>query len=208
MIQRKLHNTEFRLMQGVMKLMDHVHPHVRTRAEAFGVKSGQTVVDYGCGPGRYAVELARLVGTGGKVIAVDLVEIALDETRNKLEAEGFQNFELKLAQGYDSGIADNTADIVFAIDMFHHISDTNVFLREVFRISKPDGLLILSGGHMTRTTVKTKIAKSEIWDIAEECKEFIAYKSGANTYEKSTGTLCDACRCLLRNKHPHIKTIA
>ena len=176
MIKRKLSNTEFRLMQVFMKLADHVHPHVRIRTEAFGVKPGQTVVDYGCGPGRYAVELARLVGAGGRVIAVDLVELALQETQRKLEEGGFQNFELKLAQGYDTGIQDEAADIVFAIDMFHHISDANAFLHEVFRISKPDGLLIMSGGHMLRATVKAKLAASGIWDIAEERKEFVAYK--------------------------------
>lgn len=176
MIKRKLTDKEFRLMQVFMKIADHVYPHVKARSESFGVKSGQTVVEYGCGPGRYVVELARIVGTNGKVIAVDLVEIALQETQSKLNAEGLTNFELKLAQGNDSGIADNVADIVFAIDMFHHISDTNAFLREVFRISKPDGLLILSGGHMRRNRVKAKIAMSEIWDIVEERKEFISYK--------------------------------
>ena len=176
MIKRKLSDTDFRLMQGFMKLADHVHPHVQRISEAFGVKPGQTVVDYGCGPGRYTVEFARLVGAEGKVIAVDLVEIALQETQRKLEEGGFQNFELKLAQGYDTGVADEAADIVFAIDMFHHISDTDAFLHEVSRISKPDGLLILSGGHMLRATVKTKIAASGIWDIAEERKEFLAYR--------------------------------
>ena len=171
-----MNNTEFRLMQAFMKLADHVHPHVQTRAEAFGIKPGQTVVDYGCGPGRYAVEMAWLVGSDGKVIAVDLVELALQEAERKLEAGGFHNFEMKLAQGYDSGIADDAADIVFAIDMFHHIADANAFLREAFRISKPDGLLILSGGHLSRKAIKAKIAISEIWDIAEERKEFMAYK--------------------------------
>ena len=76
-------------MQGFMKLADHIHPHVRRRVEVFGVKSGQTVVDYGCGPGRYAVELARLVGIDGKVIAVDLVEMALQETRKKWKQAAF-----------------------------------------------------------------------------------------------------------------------
>ena len=176
MIKRKLTNTEFRFMQIFMKFADHIHPHVRMRVEMFGIKPGQTVVDYGCGPGRYTVEMARLVGTDGKVIAVDLVDIALQETQRKLEVDGFHNFDLKLAQGYDSGVADYVADIVFAIDMFHHIADTNAFLREVSRIAKPDGLLILSGGHLTRNTVKAKIAASGIWDIAEERKKFIAYK--------------------------------
>jgi len=176
MIQRKLNNNEFRLMQVFMNIADHVYPHVKTRTESFGIKPGQTVVDYGCGPGRYTVEMAQLVGAAGKAIAVDLVELALEETQRKLEAGGYQNYDLKLAHGYDSGIVDEVADIVFAIDMFHHISDTNTFLREVYRIMKSDGLLILSGGHLLRKTVKAKIAMSEIWDIAEERKEFIAYK--------------------------------
>ena len=176
MIQRKLNNNEFRLMQGFMKIADHVYPHVRTRTESFGIKPGQTVVDYGCGPGRYTIEMARLVGKDGKVIAVDLVEMALEETQRKLESGEFRNCDLKLAHGYDSGVGDNAADIVFAIDMFHHISDTNAFLREINRITKPDGLLILSGGHLTRKTVKAKVAMSEIWDIAEERKEYVAYK--------------------------------
>ena len=179
MIQRKLNNTEFRLMQRFMKVADHVYPHVQSRTAAFGIEPGQTVVDYGCGPGRYTVEMARIVGVGGKVIAVDLVELALEETQKKLEAGGFQNYELKLAHGYNSGVADSAADIVFAIDMFHHISDTNTFLRELYRILKPNGLLILSGGHLTRKTVKAKISESEIWDISEERKEFIAYKQRA-----------------------------
>ena len=176
MIKRKLNNTEFRFMTLFMKLADHVHPHVQTRAELFGIKPGQTVVDYGCGPGRYAIEMARLVGSGGKVIAVDLVDMALQETKDKLEAGGYHNFDVVLAKGYDSGIADSTADIVFAIDMFHHIADTNAFLREVYRISKPDGLLILSGGHLSRKTVKKKIAMSEIWEVVEERKELISYR--------------------------------
>jgi ubiquinone/menaquinone biosynthesis C-methylase UbiE len=163
-------------MQVFMKIADHVYPHVRTRTESFGIKPGQTVVDYGCGPGRYTVEMAQLVGAVGKVIAVDLVELALAETQRKLEAGGFHNCDLKLAHGYDSGVDDDAADIVFAIDMFHHISDTNAFLREIYRITKPDGLLILSGGQITKKTVKSKIAISEIWDITEERREFIAYK--------------------------------
>ena len=176
MVQRKLSNTAFRLMQGFMKLVDHIHPHVKTRAETFGVKQGQTVVDYGCGPGRYSVEFARLVGPAGKVYAVDLVSLALQETKTKLEAAEFHNYELFLAQGYDSGILDEAADMVFAIDMFHHIADTDAFLHEVFRITKPDGLMILSGGHMPYSSVKARIARSGIWELAEERKEYISYK--------------------------------
>jgi ubiquinone/menaquinone biosynthesis C-methylase UbiE len=176
-VQKKFTKREFELMQGFYRFVDHVHPHVRMKAESFGVTPGQTVVDYGCGPGRYAVEFARLVGSEGKVIAVDLVEIALSETRKSMEGAGLTNYELVLAHEYDTGIADNTADKVCAIDMFHHVADTNAFLREVRRIAKSDALLIFSGGHMLRKHLKSKVAESGMWELTEERAEFIAYKA-------------------------------
>ena len=183
MLQKKLGTREFKLMQGFYRFVDHVHPHVRTKAEAFGVKPGQTVIDYGCGPGRYTIEFARLVGEHGKVIAVDLVEVALQETQKKLEECGMTNVELVLARGYDSGIASNTADMVLAIDMFHHVSDTDAFLRELSRIAKPDALLIFSGGHMLRKTLKKKVDQSGIWELAEERKEYLAYRALADSFD-------------------------
>jgi len=179
MPQKKLGNREFRLMQLVYRLVDHMHPHVRTRADVLGIQKGQTVIDYGCGPGRYAVELARLVGAGGKLIAVDLVEIALQETRKRLEAGAFKNYELVLAHDYDTGIDNDTADAVLAIDMFHHVTDTDAFLQEVCRIAKPDALLLFSGGHMLRKSRKAKVDKSGIWELAEERREYISYRARA-----------------------------
>ncbi|MCL1847880.1 MAG: class I SAM-dependent methyltransferase [Coriobacteriia bacterium] len=175
-LQKKISNREFGIMQGLYRLIDHVHPYIPASVALFGIKPGQTVIDYGCGPGRYTVEFARLVTGSGKVVAVDLVEIALQETQKKLEAGGFENYELVLARDYDSGIADNTADAVFAIDMFHHIADTDAFLQELHRIAKPDALLLFSGGHMLRKTLKKKVDHSGLWKLTEERREFITYK--------------------------------
>jgi ubiquinone/menaquinone biosynthesis C-methylase UbiE len=36
-----------------------------------------TVVDYGCGPGRYTIRFARLVGANGRVFEVDLRPLAM-----------------------------------------------------------------------------------------------------------------------------------
>ena len=189
-LQRKMTDKEFSLMQLIMRFVDHVHPYIQERVELFGVKPGQTVVDYGCGPGRYTVEFARLVGANGKVIAVDLVEAALLETSKKLEAGGFENFELALAHKYDSGVEANTADTVFAIDMFHHIADTDAFLQEVYRIAKPNGTLILSGGHMLRSSIKSKIAASGLWEISKEHKEFIVYRRKTDTNKTDSQLSC------------------
>jgi len=181
MLHEKLYNTAFGLMRGFMGFIDHVHPYVPQRADSFGIKPGMTVVDYGCGPGRYTVEFSRLVGAGGKVFAVDLLEVALQDTEARLKEHGidssggFGPVELKLAQGYDSGIPGETADMVCAIDMFHHV-DPLPFLREVSRIIKADGTLLISGGHQTRGIIKKHIVTSGLWEIVEDTKQFLKYK--------------------------------
>ena len=163
----------FKVMQVVMKIIDHIQPHVPQRAESFGVEKGMTVIDYGCGPGRYTTEFARLVGERDHVIAIDLVELALAETRQRAKSFGYSNITTYLSKGYDSGVSDKAADIVFAIDMFHYIQDPSAFLTELCRITKDDGKLILSGGHQSRRAIKHKLAKSELWKIDSENSRFI-----------------------------------
>lgn len=169
----------FKIMQLVMRAVDHIHPHVPQKAESFGVERGMTVVDYGCGPGRYTIEFARLVGESGSVLAVDLVELALEETKNKTLQRGYNNVTTYLAKEYNSGVPDKTADIVFAIDMFHYIQEPSAFLAELWRIAKDDGNLILSGGHQSRATIKRNLAKSDLWEIASENSGFIVCRKAA-----------------------------
>jgi ubiquinone/menaquinone biosynthesis C-methylase UbiE len=134
-----------------------------------------TVVDYGCGPGRYTAEFAKLVGDKGRVIAVDLLEIALRETEKRLKKQGLTNVDLRLARVYDSGIARGAADIVCAVDMFHHV-EPKPFLAEVKRILKPDGHLVISGGHQRRISVKRAVEASGSWELVDEARILLRYK--------------------------------
>ena len=43
-----------------------------------------TVVDMGCGPGFFTVEMAKLLNGGGTVIAADLQEGMLEKVRQKI----------------------------------------------------------------------------------------------------------------------------
>ena len=180
-MKKKISDREFIIMQGLMNIADKVHPHTSFVAGSFGIQKGMTVVDYGCGPGRYTVEFARLTGPEGHVIAVDLIDIALRETEKRLRENGFftengfNNVELVLARGYDSGVASETADMICAVDMFHHV-DPVPFLKEVYRISKPDGILIISGGHQTRNSIKKAVYSSGLWELTEENRTFLRYK--------------------------------
>jgi len=161
-------------MSAAFGLVDAVHHYVPERARSFGIKPGMTVVDYGCGPGRFTVEFAQLVGPDGHVYAVDLLPIALEATKRRLDKAGLTGVELLLADDYNSGVPTSAADMVCAIDMFHHVEPIP-FLAEAARITKPDGVLIFSGGHMARPQLKDEITASPLWRLDSDTPEYLKY---------------------------------
>ena len=163
----------FKMMNLIFRVMDFVYPYIDKRVEKFGIKPGMTVVDYGCGPGRYTIRFAKLVGKQGKVFAIDIHELAVEAVKEKIDQYGLRNVAVILVDGYRSTLPDQTADVVCAIDMFHIIKNHTEFLAELKRITKRDGVLVIDDGHQQRSTTKTGILESGHWDIFEEIRDHL-----------------------------------
>jgi len=133
-------------------------------------------VDYGCGPGRYAVKFAELVGEKGIVYAVDIHELAIEAVKEKIRRDNLRNIEPVLIQGYDSTLPDALADVVCALGMFFIIKKPTEFLAELKRIVKSDGTLVIDDGHQPRSVTKEKILNSGLWDIVEETRDHLKCK--------------------------------
>ncbi len=99
---------------------------------------GKSVLDYGCGGGGNALLLAaRGAHVTGIDVSPDLVEIARRRlTLNHLSAE------FHVVTGYDTGLPDASADVLFCIGILHHL-DLEQARREILRLLKPGGALIL-----------------------------------------------------------------
>ncbi|MEA3513943.1 MAG: class I SAM-dependent methyltransferase [Nanoarchaeota archaeon] len=54
------------------------------------VEEGMVVLDIGCGPGLFSVEIAKMVGKTGKVIAADLQEGMLKKLRSKIRGKDIE----------------------------------------------------------------------------------------------------------------------
>jgi ubiquinone/menaquinone biosynthesis C-methylase UbiE len=172
----KMSNTSFRMMSWTFKVVDFFYPYIKKRIKKFGIEEGVTVVDYGCGPGRYSTEIAKLIGEKGKVYAVDIHELAIEAVKRKTEKIGLRNVEPLLVSGYNSNIPSNTADVVCAIDMFWIIKNPTEFLGELRRITKDGGTLVIDDGHQSRGVTKKKILDSGLWDIYEETSDHLKCK--------------------------------
>ncbi len=163
----------FRMMSATMALKDAIFPSIDKRVASFGIREGMTVVDYGCGPGRYTVRFAKLVGRLGRVYAVDVQELALESVKEKMAAQGLKNIQPILAKGYATDIPTHCADMAFALDMFFGVSDPAALLAELQRIVRPEGVLVLDDGHQSRQRTLEKLNRSGKWEIVEESRDHL-----------------------------------
>src|SRR4249919_1285763 len=62
-----------------------------------GVGPGQTCLDLGCGGGAVTMELAKLVGSSGRAIGIDMDEVKLELARADAAEAGLANVEFRRA---------------------------------------------------------------------------------------------------------------
>jgi ubiquinone/menaquinone biosynthesis C-methylase UbiE len=132
-----------------------------------------TVVDYGCGPGRYIRGFAHAVGDKGMVYAADVHELALKYVRCKIAKYHLENVEPVFIKGSSSLIPDKTADMICAFDMFHQVENPEEFLNELHRLAKKTCQLILDDGHQSREETLRKVSACRVWKIDEEHKDHL-----------------------------------
>jgi ubiquinone/menaquinone biosynthesis C-methylase UbiE len=171
--QDRMPDFAFRMMSATMSIKDWLFPSIDQRVASFRIQEGMTVVDYGCGPGRYTTRFSKLVGEQGKVYAVDVQELAITYVKQKMEAQGLKNIILILASGYKTEIPEHCADMAFVLDMFFGVSDPVALLAELHRIVLPEGVLILDDGHQSRKRTLEKLNRSGKWEIQEASRDHL-----------------------------------
>jgi len=118
------------------------------------VRQGMTVLEPGPGMGFFTLELARLVGSSGRVIAVDIQPRMLDGLRRRAAKAGvLDRLDARLAAHDSMGLADlaGVVDFTLAFAVVHELPAAAPFFREVARVSKPGARLLFAEpmGHVT-----------------------------------------------------------
>jgi ubiquinone/menaquinone biosynthesis C-methylase UbiE len=175
----KMPNIAFRIMTLIFKMRNAFKPMSRC-LDKFGIKKGSIVIDYGCGPGMHIKRASELVGNEGLVYAVDIHELAIKSVKKLIGKYKLRNVETLQTDGYNVEMSENTADLIYALDMFHMVKDPKSFLLELNRIGKPKCVLILEDGHQSRKKSKEKVRKSGCWQIEKEHKKYMVCKPVRN----------------------------
>jgi ubiquinone/menaquinone biosynthesis C-methylase UbiE len=162
-------NISFRLMSLVLSMRDILFP-VGKRLNRFGIRRGSVVVDFGCGTGSYLERASQIVGDAGKVYAVDVHPLAIMSIKRRVKQKNLSNVVPVLSTDYPVDIESQSADVIYALDMFHHVKITDGFLAELHRLLKPKGFLFIESGHQPLRRAREKLLKSGCWVIVNEEK--------------------------------------
>jgi len=126
-----------------MRLTADATGRVFGRYVDFDALAGSDVLEVGCGSGIAAQMLAE---AGATLTAVDLTPWAVETTRARLDAF-WLDAEVFEADGEALPFDDASFDLVFSWGVIHHSSDMDRALRELVRVCRPGGTLVLMVYH-------------------------------------------------------------
>jgi ubiquinone/menaquinone biosynthesis C-methylase UbiE len=126
------------------------------------IEAGMTVLDIGCGPGFFSIEMAQLVGEAGRVIASDLQDGMLQKLGNKIRGTELESrITLHKCEADKIGLSEHV-DFALAFYMVHEVPDQSAFFKEVAPILKPDGrfLVVEPPFHVSKAGFEETIGKA------------------------------------------------
>jgi ubiquinone/menaquinone biosynthesis C-methylase UbiE len=111
--------------------------------DAVALKPGQTVADVGAGTGLFTRLFAAQVGPQGRVYAVDIARAFVEGNVRRARAAGLENVVGIVSTQADTRLDENSIDLAFICDAYHHFEDPQATLASIRRALRPGGTLVI-----------------------------------------------------------------
>jgi ubiquinone/menaquinone biosynthesis C-methylase UbiE len=117
-------------------------------AALFGIREGMRIADFGCGSGYFTILMAKITGESGHVIAVDVLNSALETVRSKAKNEDLRNISFirsNLEVAGSSGIEKSSQDLVLLANVLFQSEKKKEIIGEAAGVLKSGGGLAIIG---------------------------------------------------------------
>lgn len=107
------------------------------------IEEGMTVLDLGCGPGFFTIDMAHMVGKSGRVIASDLQEGMLQKVRDKIKGTELEKrITLHKCEEKKIGVSGHV-DFVLLFYMVHEVPNKEELFSEIGTILQLNGQVLI-----------------------------------------------------------------
>ena len=170
-------NIAFRLMSLTFALR-YRFKDVRKPLNQAGITEGQTVLDFGCGPGYYSIAAAKMVGAKGKVYSLDIQPLAARSVEQRASKEGLTNIQT-IVSDKGTGLPDQSVDTVLAYDMIHMVQDKQALKKEIYRVLKPNGIFSVLVDHVKVEDIIKILEEDGLFKLRDRQGSLINLNRGA-----------------------------
>ncbi len=114
--------------------------------KALDLKEGDTVADIGAGGGYYSLRFAEIVGSNGKVFAVDKNKEFLSYIKEQAEEKGLDNIAtIEVKENIE--LPENSLDLIFMRNLTHHLKNRTEYFKGLKKFLKSVGKIAVIDYH-------------------------------------------------------------
>lgn len=139
--------------------------------ESAGIGAGMSVLDVGAGTGYWVLPLSEMVGPQGRVIAVDVEPLMVEDLRALVRERGLDNVDIVLSDELHIPLQDEVADVALLAFVLHEPPDPVSFLHEIARLLVPGGRVLVLEWHKRETEfgppVEHRVSEDEARHVLE-----------------------------------------
>ncbi len=158
--------------------------HIPIAAD-FGVATGLKVLEIGCGLGTDGAQFAK---AGADYTGIDLTDAAIDLAQKRFDLFGLAG-KFQTADAENLDFDDNSFDLVYSHGVLHHTPDTARAVKEVHRVLRPGGRVVVMLYHRGSYNYRINISV-----LRRAGAQLLRWNSGVNLVHRLTGEPVDSLR--------------
>lgn len=107
------------------------------------LKEDHQILEVGPGPGYFSTHLAKKLKMG-KLVLLDIQQEMLDLAKKRMDKRNIINVEYRLTDGISLELEKDFFDRVILVTVIGEIDNKSIYLKEIYRTLKEDGILSIS----------------------------------------------------------------
>jgi len=118
----------------------------RLTRRQLALRPGMSVVDVGCGSGRFTIPMAQQVSSTGEVLGIDIQAGKVQRAKQRAQEASIKNARFERAGAGEGRLDEERFDRALLYAVLGEMTDRQVALAEIFQALKPGGILTVTEG--------------------------------------------------------------